>query len=33
MVKTAAAMVASQRICHSLGIKAEEERFRFGFAA
>lgn len=33
MIKTAAAMVASQRICHSLGIKPEEERFRFGFAA
>ncbi|MCI0537380.1 MAG: helix-turn-helix domain-containing protein [Verrucomicrobiales bacterium] len=33
MVKTAAGMLSSKRICASLGIKPEEERFRFGFAA
>ena len=33
MVKNAAAMLASKRVCVSLGIKPEEERFRFGFAA
>ena len=33
LVKTAANMMASKRICASLGIKPEEERFRFGFAA
>lgn len=33
MVKTAAGMVASKLICTSLGIKAEEEKYRFGFAA
>jgi hypothetical protein len=33
MIKTAAGMLASKRICASLGIKPEEERFRFGFAA
>lgn len=33
MVKTAASMLAAQRICISLGIKSDEERFRFGFAA
>lgn len=33
MVKTAAGMLASKRICASLGIKAEEERYRFGFTA
>ena len=33
MVKTAAGMLASKSICASLGIKPEEERFRFGFAA
>ena len=33
MVKTAAGMLASKRICASLGIKAEEEKYRFGFAA
>ncbi|MDO8942231.1 MAG: hypothetical protein Q7U75_03560, partial [Desulfobacterales bacterium] len=32
-VKTAAGMLASKRICASLGIKPEEEKFRFGFAA
>ena len=33
IVKTAAGMLASRHICASLGIKAEEEKFRFGFAA
>lgn len=33
IVKTAAGMLASKRICASLGLKTEEERFRFGFAA
>ena len=33
IVKTAAGMLASRRICASLGIKPDEERFRFGFAA
>lgn len=33
MVKTAAGMLASKSLCLSLGIKPEEERFRFGFAA
>ena len=33
MIKTAAGMLASKRICASLGIKAEEEHYRFGFAA
>lgn len=33
IVKTAAGMLASKHICASLGIKAEEEKFRFGFAA
>lgn len=33
VVKTAAAMLASKHICVSLGIKPEEEKFRFGFAA
>lgn len=33
MVKTAAAMLASKHVCKSLGIKAEEEKFRFGFTA
>jgi hypothetical protein len=32
-VKTAASMLASKHICASLGIKPEEERFRFGFTA
>ena len=32
-IKTAAGMLASKRICASLGIKAEEEKYRFGFAA
>lgn len=33
MVKNAAGMLASKHICTSLGIKPEEENFRFGFAA
>jgi hypothetical protein len=33
IVKTAAGQMASKRICASLGIKAEEEKFRFGFAS
>ena len=33
MVKTAAGMLASKHICASLGIKSEEEKFRFGFSA
>ena len=33
MVRSAANLVASNKICASLGIKTEEERFRFGFAA
>lgn len=33
MVKLAAAETASRFICVSLGIKPEEERYRFGFAA
>ena len=33
MIKTAAGMLASKHICVSVGIKPEEERFRFGFAA
>ena len=32
-VLTGAAMLASQRICLALGIKPEEEKYRFGFAA
>lgn len=33
IVKTAAGMLASKRVCASLGIKAEEEKYRFGFTA
>ena len=33
IVKTAAGMLASRHVCASLGIKADEEKFRFGFAA
>ncbi len=33
IVKTAAGMLASRKICASLGIKGEEEKYRFGFAA
>ena len=33
LVRDAASLMASRKICASLGIKAEEEQFRFGFAA
>ncbi len=33
LVKVAAAAGASHRICTTLGIKSDEERHRFGFAA
>jgi hypothetical protein len=33
IIKTAGGMLASSHICASLGIKPEEEHFRFGFAA
>jgi hypothetical protein len=33
LVKTAAGMVAAQRVCMALNIKPEEEKYRFGFAA
>jgi len=33
VVKTAAGMLASKRICASLGIKPEEAKYRFGFMA
>jgi hypothetical protein len=33
IVKTGAGMLASRRICASLGIKPDEEKFRFGFTA
>jgi hypothetical protein len=33
LVRDAANVLASRKICASLGIKPEEERFRFGFAA
>ena len=33
IVRSAANLLASKKICISLGIKPEEERFRFGFAA
>ena len=33
MIKNAAGMLASKHICISLGIKSEEEHYRFGFAA
>ncbi len=33
MVRGAANILASRKICASLGIKPDEERFRFGFAA
>jgi len=32
-VRGAANLLASKKICTSLGIKAAEEQFRFGFAA
>lgn len=31
LIKTAAGMLASRHICASLGIKPEEEHYRFGF--
>jgi hypothetical protein len=33
MIKTAAGMMASKRICASLGLKPDEEHYRFGFTA
>ena len=33
LVKNAAAMLASKHLCASLAITAEEQHFRFGFAA
>lgn len=33
ILKGAANLLASRKICDSLGIAPEEERFRFGFAA
>ena len=33
LVKNAAGMLASKHICASLGIKPEEEKYRFGFTA
>ena len=33
LVRDAAGQLVSRKICASLGIKSEEERFRFGFAA
>ncbi len=33
MVKAAAGMLAARRVCLALGIKPEEEHWRFGFAA
>jgi len=33
IIKTAASMLASRHICVSLGIKPEEEHYRFGFSA
>ena len=33
MLRTAAGMLASKHLCASLGLKSEEEHFRFGFAA
>lgn len=33
LVKDAARMLAARRICHSLGINTDEERYRFGFSA
>ena len=33
MIKTAASLLAARKICQSLNIKSEEERFRFGFSA
>lgn len=33
VIRKAAGMLASKHICTSLGIKPEEEKYRFGFAA
>jgi hypothetical protein len=33
MVRNAASLMAAKKICNSLGIKPEEEQFRFGFSA
>lgn len=33
MLKTAAGVLASRHLCMTLGIKPDEEHFRFGFAA
>lgn len=33
IVKTAGGMLASKHVCASLGIKPDEEKFRFGFTA
>ena len=33
LIKAAAGILAGKRVCVSLGIKPEEEHFRFGFAA
>jgi hypothetical protein len=33
LLKSAAAMLAARRLCVSLGIKSEEEKYRFGFTA
>jgi hypothetical protein len=33
VVKTAAGMLASKHVCTSLGIKPDEEKYRFGFTA
>jgi hypothetical protein len=33
MMRNAANLLASRKLCVSLGLKPEEERFRFGFAA
>jgi len=33
VVKNAAGMLASKHVCASLGIKPEEEKYRFGFTA
>jgi hypothetical protein len=33
LIRTAACMLAAKHICTSLGIDAEEEKYRFGLAA
>jgi hypothetical protein len=33
MIKTAAGLLAARKLCQSLNISPEEERFRFGFSA